>query len=158
WEQGINKNLRLDSSIFYNHITDLINQQLDPKSGFYQFANQAAARSYGFETELDAKWAKGWQSRLSYTFARVEDAETGATLSNSPEHMAKFNLIAPLWRDKIFGSIEIDGMSTRKTVNGGQVSGFYIVNTTLFTRQLLPGLEFSGSIYNLLDRHYSDPV
>ena len=33
-----------------------------------------------------------------------------------------------------------------------------VVNTTLFSRELIRGLELSASIYNLFDEHYSDPV
>ena len=32
------------------------------------------------------------------------------------------------------------------------------MNLTLFSRELLKGLEMSASVYNLLDRTYSDPA
>ena len=31
------------------------------------------------------------------------------------------------------------------------------MNLTLFTKNLVKGLEISGTVYNLLDRHYADP-
>ena len=33
-----------------------------------------------------------------------------------------------------------------------------IVNLTLFSQNLVKGLELSGGVYNLLDREYEDPA
>jgi iron complex outermembrane receptor protein len=35
--------------------------------------------------------------------------------------------------------------------------GFETVNFTLFSRDLIKNLEFSGSVYNLFDTRYGDP-
>jgi iron complex outermembrane receptor protein len=32
------------------------------------------------------------------------------------------------------------------------------VNATLFSREIVKGLELSGSVYNLFNQHYSDPA
>ena len=49
-------------------------------------------------------------------------------------------------------------MGDRKTVGGNTLDPFALVNTTLYTRELVKGLEFSASLYNVFDTHYSDPV
>ena len=72
--------------------------------------------------------------------------------------MGKLSLTVPLWQDKLFASVELQGMSSRETVRPGSVGGFWLANATLFSRELVKGLEISASIYNLFDRRYSDPV
>jgi len=41
---------------------------------------------------------------------------------------------------------------------GKRVPGYVIANLTVFSRELVPGLELSASVYNLWDRPYADPV
>ena len=59
---------------------------------------------------------------------------------------------------KIFAGLEFQYTSKRITFQGTETSGFGVVNLTLFTQNLVKGLDLSGSIYNLLDRQYSDPA
>ncbi|MCP5047539.1 MAG: TonB-dependent receptor, partial [bacterium] len=40
---------------------------------------------------------------------------------------------------------------------GEYSDGFFVTNWTLSSKNLLKGLEFSASIYNLLDKKYGDP-
>ena len=47
---------------------------------------------------------------------------------------------------------------SRRKADAGSVPGFITLDFTLFSRELLPGLEASASIYNLLDKRFSDPV
>ena len=58
----------------------------------------------------------------------------------------------------MFASAELLGMSGRQTVRGGSVNGYWMANATLFSRELIKGLEVSASVYNLLDQRYHDPV
>jgi len=44
------------------------------------------------------------------------------------------------------------------TVQGVEAGGFAVVNFTLFSHNLINNLDLSASVYNLLDRHYSDPA
>ncbi len=44
------------------------------------------------------------------------------------------------------------------TIQGENAAGFGIVNLTLFSQNLVKNLEFSASVYNLLDRKYADPA
>jgi outer membrane receptor for ferrienterochelin and colicins len=157
YEQALGNHLRLTSSVFYDDIDRLITFQTDAK-GNAVFGNLAGATSRGGEVELEGTWAGGWRGLASYTYADARDSATDARLSNSPEHLAKLSLTAPLWRDKVFGNLEVQGMSERKTVTGGTVGGFWIANATLFSRELVKDLEISASVYNLFDRRYSDPV
>jgi len=157
YEQVLDSHVKLVSSVFYYQIDDLISFGLD-SSGNSTFGNLANATSQGGEIELDGNWAHGWRTRLSYTYADARDGATGERLNDSPENLAKFSLTAPLWREKVFASLEILGMSERTTVHGNTVGGYWVANFTIFSREIAKGVELSAGVYNLFDKKYLDPV
>lgn len=142
---------------FYNDIRDLINLEELP-NGNFSFQNSGTATARGLESELSANLGGGLRGTVSYTFTRTRDERTGSRLDNSPEHQAKFNLCIPVWKEKVFAAAEVQTMSERRTVRTGSVGGLWVVNATLFSRELIRNVEMSASVYNLLDQHYSDPV
>ncbi len=158
YEQGLPASLRLGATLFYEQIEDLIGQRLDPANGNIYYANIDQVESRGFETELEGRWKGGWCTRLSYTFTDAYNTQTGSALNNSPRHLGKANVTVPLWRDKIFAGLELQAMSSRKTVQGNEVGPVAVVNATLYSRELIRNLEFSASLYNLFDKKYGDPL
>ena len=152
YEQGIGKHLRSSVSGFYNEIEHLIVVQ----GGTAQ--NVAGAVSRGIGLELQGFWASGMRGRMSYTLQDTEFHQAGIPRSDAPKHLGKFNLITPLLKEKVFAGLEFQYTSKRLTLNGGEASGFGVVNFTLFSQNLVKGLELSASIYNLLDRRYNDPA
>jgi iron complex outermembrane receptor protein len=72
----------------------------------------------------------------------------------------------PVWKDKVFASLEwileskrtsVYEDSSGNLVSGLNAPGYGLLNLTLFSQNLAPGLEVSASVYNLLDHKYSDP-
>ena len=157
YEQQVGRHWRGSASLFYNDIQDLIGYRRDPADDRYYFDNVDAVVAQGGELEVEGRWAQGWSGRASYTFTRTEDS-AGRRLSNSPEHLGKLSLSVPLWQDKVFASAELQAMSGRDTVRGGRVGGVWLANATLFSRQLVKGLEVSASVYNLFHQPYRDPA
>lgn len=157
WEQGFAQHYRLTSSLFYNQIKDLITKQVNT-NGHSIFRNTDSVDAWGGDVELEGQWSGGWRGRVSYTFSEATDSATGDRLSNSPQHIFKTGVTAPLYKDKLFASMELQAMSKRTTVRNDSVSAFAVCNFTLFSRELVEGLEASVSIYNAFDQHYSDPV
>ncbi|MBJ6727798.1 TonB-dependent receptor plug domain-containing protein [Geomesophilobacter sediminis] len=157
YEQYFQEHLQSSLSAFYYRIQDLITQ-VDIGGGMSQYQNVDSVDARGIEAELEGKWDGGYQARGSYTWQRAEDARTGATLTNSPRHLAKLNLTAPLYREILFAGVEEQYSASRLTVTpGSSTGGYFITNLTLFSRGIVPGLELSASVYNLLDRHYTTP-
>ncbi|MBI2946927.1 MAG: TonB-dependent receptor [Verrucomicrobia bacterium] len=150
YEQQITKQLQSTAAAFYNQIDDLITFQ----GG--RFQNLSGAEAKGIELGLDGLWESGLRGRVSYTLQETEDTASGKRLTDSPEHLGKFNLSVPIWKDKVFGSVEFQYTSKRTTWAGTEASGFGIVNLTLFSQRVVKGLEFSASVYNLLDKDYGD--
>ena len=158
YEQRVGKHWSGSASLFYNDIQDLISLQEDPTDNFFYFANQSSVQAQGAEFEIAAQWASGLRGRASYTYTHTEDSATGQQLSNAPENLGQVQLSVPLWRDKLFASLEFEAMSERDTVRGGSVGPVWLLNATLFSQKIVKGLEFSASVYNLLGQHYSDPA
>jgi len=157
YEQYIGKYFRGTSTLFYYKITDLISQTVDPTDDFLVFRNFEQVKATGVEFELEGKWPTGLEGRISYTFQRTKNEETGATLTNSPSHLAKFNLIVPVVKEKVFLGMEEQFTSRRKTLAGKETNSALITNLTLFTQSLIKGLEISGSVYNMFDKKFGDP-
>ena len=158
YEQEIGRHLRSSVSGFYNQMQDLIVLQ----NGNYTNLN---ANTKGTELALEGNWNNGIRSRLSYSLQRTEDSSK-QNLPDSPEHLVKMNVSVPVYKQKIFASLEYQYTSSRRTLfttstgetmNGMDAGGFETVNFTLFSRDLIKNLEFSGSVYNLFDTRYGDP-
>lgn len=159
--QGIGRHLWASVSGFYNQIDGLISFE----SG--RFANQDAI-AQGLEFGLEGYWTNGLRARLSYTLQEAEDRATGRRLTDSPMHLAKANLVVPLYRDKLFAGVELQYTSSRYTTRlippgpnttpGPAADDFAIVNLTLFSQRLVKGLELSATVYNVFDERYSDPA
>jgi len=156
-EQSLGEHLRLIATAFYNKIHNIIVQDSN-SDGVLVYKNRGEVSARGAELEIEGKWPGGLEGRVSYTYQDGRDDDGNARLVNSPQHMAKANLIVPLYRDKIFGSAELQYLSSRLTLQGNESGDVFVTNLTLFSRKLLKGLELSGSIYNLFDKRYSDPA
>jgi iron complex outermembrane receptor protein len=164
YEQGFARHLRTSVSGFYNEMDGLIAFE---SGRFINFD----AETKGMELALEGFWTNAVRGRLSYTLQETDSKSVRFDLPDSPEHLVKFNLAVPLWRDKVFAGLEFQYTSERKslhattsssgqplTVQGDNAAGYGILNLTLFSRELVKNLELSASVYNLLDRKYSDPA
>jgi iron complex outermembrane receptor protein len=155
-EQYFGNHLRVTGDIFQNRAHSLIGDETNA-DGSIQFQNSGSAVARGFETDLEGKWSAGINTRLSYTFQTVHDRQTGNILVDSPRHMAKFNFIVPLVKNRLFAGLDVLYNSSRITLAGQKTSGFVLPNATLVGLPLGKGLELSASIYNLFDTKYGYP-
>jgi iron complex outermembrane receptor protein len=157
WEQYFGKHYRFVASGYYYRIHDLITQQVDPSDGLIVFRNSDQVEAKGVELELGGKWANGLEGRISYTLQETKNVQGGGLLTNSPAHLPKFNLIVPVFKDKLFSGLEVQYISPRKTLDNSRVGDVVLVNLTMFNRNLVKGVEFSASAYNLLNQKFRDP-
>ena len=161
YEQDIGRHLRSSVSGFYNQMDDLL---VFSNGSFTNFN----ADTKGVELALEAFWPSGIRGRASYSFQETRDTAAGWDVPDSPNHLIKFNLSVPVVRDKVFAGVEFQYTSDRRslyspsgqpiTLQGQDAGGFGVVNLTLFSQKLIKNLEFSASVYNLLDCRYSDPA
>ncbi len=161
YEQGIGKYLRSSVSGYYNRMDDLI----DFLNSSYTNFN---ADTFGLELALEGKWEYDIRTRLSDTLQHTEDRNSGVGLPDSPMNLVKFNLSAPVFRDKIFAGLEVQytssshttytDLATGDTVAGPDSSGYAVVNFTLFSQNIVKNLDASASVYNLLNNEYDEPA
>ncbi len=155
-EQGIGRHIQAVVNLFHYKIDDLISLRLDPADGLLTFENTDEIETDGLGLELEGKWPNGWEGRVSYSYQNAEDQSTGDQLSNSPEHLFKANVIAPLLDQQLFAGLEYQYVGDRKTLMPDDADDYSLVNLTLNAPDVWGGLSIAGSVYNLFDEDYGD--
>ncbi len=155
-EQYFAKHWRASASLFQNDISNLIDQ-VTRADGLVFFDNSGDSRVRGFEVEVEGKWDRGLLLRSSYTRYETESTQTGLRLENAPSDVARVQALVPIFGEKLSAGCEIIYTSDRLTLTRHHTGDAWLLNATLFSRQLRPGLELSASIYNLLSYRYSVP-
>lgn len=156
-ERQLNRTFRATVGGFHYAMEDLISQYTDPADGLLVFRNLDEAEATGLELALYGRWDSGLQSRISYSRVQAEDGATGATLVNSPKHLAKLNLIAPLVPQRLFAGVEVLYDSKSKTLGGHHTDDVVLTNLTLTYTNASRRMEIAASVYNLFDVEYAHP-
>jgi iron complex outermembrane receptor protein len=158
WEQDLSRDFRISASGFGNQFTDLINQEIDIKTGFIVYNNSESVHNRGFEVELGGKISSGIEGRLSYTLQRTVNQSTGLWLPDSPAQLAKANIIFPLARRRLTIGFELQYTDSRTALAGSQVGSYAVSNLTLTSREFAKGFRLSASVYDVFNSPYRDPV
>jgi len=155
-EQKLGSSLAATITGYRYKVDRLISQQIDPADGLIVFNNVNAATVDGMDLALKGKIVNNIDWKASYSLCEAVDDSDNTRLSNSPRHMIKTGLSAPLFSPKLTGSMEAQYMSDRETLSGNRAGGFTVVNATLLSRKLF-GFELALSVYNLFDKKYGNP-
>lgn len=142
-------------SAFQYAMKGLITQQADDDTGVLVFRNVARARASGVEAALERLLDGGARVRASYAWQRAQDG-SGAVLVNSPRHLAKLNLVAPIVADIRLGS-ELQCLSSRLTEHA-RTGGYCTANLTLSGIRPVAGADVSLSLFNASGKRYADPA
>ncbi|MBU2569168.1 MAG: TonB-dependent receptor [Gammaproteobacteria bacterium] len=155
--QRIQRNYLLTLAPYFNQEFDMIRLTGGGTVGDpYIYKNVNSIETYGIETELQGQWESGWRAAFSYAYQQSRVQGDPGKPENSPEHLTKLNITGPLWQDLVFAGFNLSYTSRRNTFSS-DVPGYFLANMTVFSSNLIPGLELSGSIYNLFDSRYHDP-
>ena len=141
---------------YYDRLDNLIDQRLDPSTGMEQYVNINSSSGKGLEFEVDAQHNR-WRGELSYTLQRSIDRNSGEALDNSPLHLAKLKMQAPL-RSALLAGVELHYHSPQTTYLDSRIRDFLTTNLTMSTAKPIAGFDLSASCYNLFDRRNYDPV
>lgn len=140
-------------SLFRYTVEDLISQQVDPATGMLIFRNIDQADARGLEAALDRDFG-AVRLRASYSW-QLARGTGGVPLIDSPRHLAKANLTAPLgWRGGRVGAELL--CSGRRLADEGAAGGYCVANVTLSALRLAPRAELSLSAYNATGKQYAD--
>jgi iron complex outermembrane receptor protein len=156
-DHQLNAKFSLSAAGFYNHIGSYIQEQTIVVGGMDQttFSNSRASAG-GAELELLGKLPSGLESRLSYTYQDAHSDVAGGHLPNSPKHLAKLNLAAPLFNRVVTPSLEAQYMSRSLSQwpEVGSTLPPVRVNINVYTRSW-HGFSLSAGAYNLVGRSMS---
>jgi iron complex outermembrane receptor protein len=154
-ERVLTPRFRIVAEAFYNSLSQMLNEEIDPVSGMYHFVNVSSSSGKGLEFELDAQH-KGARGELSYTVQRSVDRLANVELANSPQHMAKLKLHASILPTLLAG-FDLQYMSPQRSPSNVRIPDSLTMNLTLSTRKPILGFDLSGSCYNLFNRRNYDP-
>ncbi len=109
----------------------------------------------GLEVEAETRFGGGVRANLSYSLQHSQD-EQGRRPPNSPEHMLKFHLSAPLWNERWRLGLETLYLSKRDT--WWDKTADYVVGNFTISGNVSENVGVSFGLYNVGDGRYADPV
>jgi iron complex outermembrane receptor protein len=158
WERYVNDWLRTSVSTYWYKAERLITLVPDDSAFLgLAFVNQGEVRAKGLELEGQMRLRGESRVLVSYALQSPVEQETLTRLPNSPKHIAKARISLPGPTARSFVSVEGQYLSSRGTLAGATVSAAATVDVTL-VQPLGPSWELSGSVRNIFDARYSDPV
>jgi iron complex outermembrane receptor protein len=146
---------RATASVFQYRMRDMLALTTDPLNGMLVFSNIDAARATGIE--LEAEWLREDGSALKGS-ANVQSARNdadGAWLPNSPRRLLKLNYALPPLGDHLRAHAAYRFTSRRRTVQGGEVGGFGVVDLNL-VGTVGAHVELSAGVLNVFAKRYAD--
>lgn len=143
---------RLLTSVYHQTTDDPISSS-PYSSGIIQFSNGRSTHAQGIEVEYEHNWSNTVRLRTSYAHQHSENGN-GNWAVNSPKHLGKLNVSAPLFGNRVRTGLEIQSVSSRKTEAGNELGGYVVSNLTLGTDKLLSDLDVTFTARNLFDRKY----
>jgi iron complex outermembrane receptor protein len=147
--------LELTAAAFSNQLSALVSQRVDADERLV-FENAEDIGSRGIELGVRFNRGHGPTGQVSYSLQRTEDRATGIVLTNSPRHMAKFQLLAP-FAGRFSAGLDARYVSGRGTVSGNTAPSYTIANFSLLVPRLFGRLDFTATVYNLFDVDYGVP-
>jgi outer membrane receptor for ferrienterochelin and colicins len=152
------RHFRMTGSAYHNQITKLINWEMNPETNLRMFSNSGKIHSNGIEIELEGKNWLGIDTRIGYAVQRAANTETSEMLVNSPRHIAQMSFSIPIAATRCWTGLDMRYVSARKTLGGNAAGGYFLANATLLYRNLLPKMDLSAGLYNMLNKRYADPA
>jgi len=179
WQQDLAPEVALTTSLFTIRGQDLIEQTVvcvpatpdapatpdcpDGQSARTQSQNLRAFQSVGVEAGLAARLKYGIRLYGNYTFTRAVNGDGGRPF-NSPAHLAKVGISAPVWRRHLVIGTEMRVIGPRLVAE--EVPGqslptelpvVFLMNAHVTWRDLPKGLMATLKVYNLTATQWSEP-
>lgn len=110
----------------------------------------------GAEAEFEKHWLNGMRLRTSYAYQHAVLKDTDEPLTNTPRHMAKFNLSAPVFGERLRVGFELQYIGKRPDGMEGYLPSYLVGNLNLLSHELLPNTDVSLTIRNVANAHYDD--
>ena len=159
-QQRLGRALLGTASAFRYHMSELIDLTSDSTDGLYMYRNVGKASATGAEVGLEARFG-GALGYANYTYQHAWDEATDQVLSNSPSHMVKAGISAPL-ANRVGGAFESRFESGRATLYGTRTGAYTLSNVHVWfspfgSLAAEGGLQLSLRVNNLFNAEYATP-
>jgi len=154
-EQQLTAGILGTVSLYDYHMTDLIDETIDPADDLATYQNLSSVSAQGLEVGLRGNFSNGIGGYASYVIQRARDMKEQA-ISNSPSRLLRAGIHLPVLSVGT-AAVEVLHDQERMTVWDLPCPPFTIANLTLSTNELFSGLRATVSIRNLLDTPYMIP-
>ena len=153
WEKRFTQQSRLTASVYHFHIARMVTTDENGTT----VNDGSKVEATGLELEYEQRWSNGSRLRTGYSIQHAADATR--RFDNSPRHMVKANLGLPTGIPHLMAGLESQWISARTADYGTQkVPSYLLTNLNLLYTPAGQPWEIALGIYNLFDRHYTDPV
>ncbi len=153
WEKRFTQQSRLTASVYHFHIARMVTTDENGTT----VNDGSKVEATGLELEYEQRWSNGSRLRTGYSIQHAADATR--RFDNSPRHMVKANLGLPTGIPHLMAGLESQWISARTADYGTQkVPSYLLANLNLLYTPAGQPWEIALGIYNLFDRHYTDPV
>ena len=154
-ERRFTRNLTGVASVYHYQIGDLI-EAATSAAGWIQYRNTGSTKANGAEMELSGKFQK-IEAAASVALQRATDPQNRVFLPDSPGCVAKMRGAIPLLKGKLRAATALEYLSAQRTYSYAQVSGYWLTDVTLTTRNLHPDFDLQFGVRNLLNQTYFYP-
>ncbi len=156
-EQVLPQDLRLLASTYDYPIHGLIDQGSDPSNGDIVYINSATIDLKGLELTLKKQSPAGLEAAVSVALQDADRDASNTLLTNSPRVLVQSNCSVPLFKRKLYASMNLDYVSRRRTNAGAVAGAYFLPDFTIFSKATRH-VELSASLYNAFGTRYNDPA
>ena len=142
---------RLLATIYQQSTNQMISSK--PYDNIQYFNANGTAYAHGIEFEFEHHEERGIHTRASYAYQHAKDSN-GELATNSPQHLVKLNLSAPLIQNKLRVALETQAVSKRISTLDKNAAGYILSNFTVNAYQILPNIDATLTIRNIFNKHY----
>lgn len=155
----VNKYVASSVNYFYSDVEDLITMR--PRGSIFQFENLGDAHIQGIEMETRVSITKENYLFMNYTYQNPED-NRGNDLPFVARHYGNFGVNArPCKYINANLSAFFSGNRSRDDDDPDEerddLSSYALLNLSLIAKEFFKSMEVQGTVFNLLDKDYSDP-
>ncbi|TVL99982.1 MAG: hypothetical protein CV087_15780 [Candidatus Brocadia sp. WS118] len=155
-----NKHVTSSINYFYNDIEDLIvlHSLPPPNQNTSQYENAGNAHVQGIEMETKVNIVKDNYIFMNYTFQNPEDNH-GNDLPFVAQHYGNFgvNVHYPKYINTNLSTFVSGSRSREDDDPRDDLSAYALLNLSVIAKEFFKTLEIQGTVFNLLDKDYSDP-
>ncbi len=154
-----NKHVSSSVNYFFNDVKDLIVlRTVESAQNTSRYENFGDARIQGVEMETKVDITKGNYVFMNYTFQSPED-DDGDDLPFVAKHKGNFGVNVNYWKYiNTNMSAFVSGRRSREEDDTrDDLPAYALLNLSVIGKEFFRTMEVYGTVYNLLDKDYSDP-